>query len=285
MTVAFKELAGSPVETYGIEGLKATRTLLCGWSDRERVVEQLLGDAYEYGGRSRAQYPGKPDIVAMRIRCEPFADDVTPQVLSDLTEGLNQYDGFAKITVNYELLVPSEREDLPAIEAGTFLSYRQDFSVEKLVLPGHSLRWSDQPAVPVPPEIAPTVHVPTIEHRLTWHRVVDPPWTAIRDCVGTLNSRQFMGAAAGTVLLDGASAEREFININDFASPELGWQIGYVFLEKAVKAVGGNSVGWNHAYRSLPADDPGWDELTDANDQRPYSSTDFQQLFQFGTTS
>jgi len=283
MALAFKELAGSPVETYGPEGLQATRTLLCAWSDREAVVEQLLGDGYEYGGRSRARYPDKPDIVAMRVRCEPFADDVTPQVLSELTAGLNQYDSFAKITVHYELLVASARDDLPTIEKGTFLTYRQQCQVETIVLPSHGLAWVDEPDVPVPPEVAPAIRVPTIEHRLTWHRVLTPPWEAIRSCVGTVNSQPFVGAAAGTVLLDGTSVECEFINFDGFAAAELGWRVDYVFLEKTVKAAGADNAGWNHAYRSLPADDPGWDELTDANGDRPYPFTDFDQLFQFGT--
>ncbi|MBN2476898.1 MAG: hypothetical protein JXB62_19985 [Pirellulales bacterium] len=285
MTVAFKELAGSPVETYGPDGLRATRTLLCAWDDREALVEQLLGDGYEYGGQSRAPYPDKPDVVALRIRCEPFADDVTPQVLTELTEGLNRYDGFAKITVDYELLVPSDRQDLPAIETGTFLTYRQDFGVEKVTLAGDGLTWVDAPTVEVPAEIEPALRVPTIEHDLTWHRVLDPPWAAIRNGVGTVNAQPFLGAAAGTVLLCGARAEREFINIDRFASPELAWQVRYVLLEKAVKAAGGDSVGWNHAYRSLPADAPGWDELTDPGGNRLYASTDFTQLFRFGTTS
>ena len=66
------------------------------------------------------------------------------------------------------------------------------------------------------------------------------------------------------------------------ANATLGWRIGYLFREKAIKTAGGSVVGWNHAYRSLPADDPGWDELVDANGNRPYVSSDFSELFQFG---
>jgi len=284
MTVAFKELAGSPLETYGPDGMKAQRVLLCGWDDRELVVEQLLGDGYEYGGRSRAQYPGKPDVVAMRTRCEPFTDDLAPQVLSELTEGLNRYNGFAKVTVSYELLVPSDREDLPAVEQGTILTYRQQPGGETMVLPGHALAWAGAAEAPVPPEAVPPIHVPVVEHHFTWHRVVRPPWEAIRQCMGTVNEAAFMGAAAATVLFAGATAEREFIRFDELANPALAWWIGYLFREKAIKTPGGSVVGFNHAYRSLPADDPGWDELVDANGNRPYPSSDFSQLFQFAAT-
>lgn len=282
MTVAFKELAGSPVETYGPEGMKAQRVLLCAWDDRGQVVQQLLGDGYEYGGRGSAQYPDKPHVVAMRTRCEPFGDDVAPQVLSELTEGLNRYSGFAKVTVSYELLVSSQREDLPTIEQGTLLTYRQEPGGETMVLPGHSLAWEGAAGVAVPPEAVPAIRVPLVEHHFNWHRVVNPPWEAIRRCVGTVNDAAFLGAAAATVLFAGAAAQREFVRIDELANATLGWRIGYLFREKAVKTGGGGVVGWNHAYRSLPADNPGWDELVDANGNRPYVSSDFSGLFQFG---
>ena len=281
MTIAFKELAGSPLETYGPDGMKAQRVLVCGWDDRELVVGQLLGDGYEFGGRGRAEYPDKPDVVAMRVRCEPLADDVTPQVLEELTEGLNHYNGFARVTVNYELLAACDRTDLPAVEEGTLLTYRQQPGDETMILPGHALTWAGAPGVPVPPEAVPAIHVPIVEHQFTWHRVVRPPWEAIRQCVGTVNDAVFLGAAAGTVLFAGATSEREFIRIDDLANPALSWRMGYLFREKAVKTGGGSVAGWNHAYRSLPADDPGWDELVDAGGNGPYPSSDFSPLFQF----
>ena len=285
MTIAFKELAGSPVETFGPEGMAAQRSLLCAWDDRQQVVELLLGDGYQYGGQSRAQYPGKPGVVAMRARCEPLIDDVAPQVLNQLTEGLNRYNGFAKVTVDYQLLVPSERDDLPDAETGTFLTYRQDFSSERVRLPAQSLVWQDEPDVPVASEAAPSVRIPVIEHHVTWHRVVSPPWEAIRARQGTLNNGAFLGAPAGTVLLDGVTAAREFLRFDGLDKAELGWQIGYVFREKAVKTPDSTSPGWNHAYRSLPADDPGWDQPADANGNRPYLLSDFSGLFRFEATS
>ncbi len=60
----------------------------------------------------------------MRARVEAFGDDVVKQNLTDLTEGLNAYRGFAKVTIDYELLVPADRGDLPPAADGTFLTYR-----------------------------------------------------------------------------------------------------------------------------------------------------------------
>ena len=284
MTVAFKEFAGSPVETSGPDGMTAERVLLCAWDDRRQVVEQLLGDGYEYGGRGRARYPDRPDVVAMRTRCEPFTDDVVPQVLSELTEGLNRYNGFAKVTVDYELLAASDRDDLPDAEDRTFLEYRQDFGRETMPLSGHGLTWQGSSGVPVPPVSVPSIRIPIVAHHLTWYRVLNPPWQAIRNSVGTVNGASFLGAAAGTMLFDGATAEREFVRIDAFGRPELAWRIGYVFREKAVKTAGGNIVGWNHAYRSLPVDSPGWDRLVDSDGNPLYQSNDFSLLFRYAST-
>ncbi len=285
MTVEFREMAGSPVETYDADGLTASRALLCAWDDREQLVELLLGDGYEYGGLSRAQYPGKSDIVAVRARCEPFTDDVTGQTLTDLTEGLNRYGGFAKVTVNYELLTPSDRVDVPEVADGTFLTYRQDYKSEEVPLSADSLSWEDKPAESVPSAAVPTIRMVLVEHHLTWHRVVNPPWQAIRRCVGTVNDNTFLAAAASTVLCDGATARREFIRFSGLARAEFAWRIDFVFLEKAVKTGNGQIVGWNHAYRSLPTNDPGWDRLADAAGNRPYRSADFSELFQFEATT
>jgi len=281
MATSFKEFAGSPVETCGPEGMKARRVLLCAWSDRGAVVELLLGDEYEFGGSTRAQYPDKPDIVAMRTRCEPFTDDVEPQVLDELTEGLNSYSGFAKLTVDYELLVPSQRNESMTVQQGTFLTYRQDSGREIVTLPEDALAWQDKPGETVSEKAVPEIRIPIVEHRPTWHRVVSPPWEAIRKCIGTVNDAEFMGAAAGTVLFDGAIAEPEFLRIDRLAEAKLGWRIEYVFREKAVKTGDGGIVGWNHAYRPVPTNDPGWDELADANGNRPYRSSGFSQLFEF----
>jgi hypothetical protein len=256
--------------------------LLCGWDDRQLMVEQLLGEGYEFGGSNRAQYPGKPDVVAMQVRCEPLADDVHPQVLSELTEGLNRYNGFAKVTVDYELLLPSGRADLPAVEEGTLLTYRQGSDADTMVLPGQALTWASGVEESVPPEAVPLIQVPIIEHRFTWRRVVSPPWEAIRLGVGTVNDPEFLGCAAGSVLFSGATTELEFTRFDDLSDPAMTWRIEYLFREKAVKTVDGSVAGWNHAFRSLPVEDPGWDELIDANGNRPYASSDFAQLFQLG---
>ena len=284
MSIAFKELSGSPIESYGPEGVAAERHLLCAWNDRRALVQELLGDGYEFGGQSRANYPGAAAILAIRTRVEAFGDDLVKQNLTQLTEGLNAYHGFAKVTVCYELLVPADRGDLPAAPKGSFLTYRMGRDWETLVLPGDDLVWEAQPATPAPSDAAGTLRIPVAEHRLTWHRAVNPPWDAMRAATGTVNDAVFLGAPAGTLLFDGATAEREFLRISDLDEADFAWRIELVFRERAAKILIPEVVaGWNHQYRAEPTDAAGWDRLhSDAvSGHFVYRESDFNRLLEY----
>jgi hypothetical protein len=287
MTVAFKELAGSPVETYSAEGLKAQRRILVAWEDRHQMAAELLGDGQEFGGMAQAGYPDCSGVVVMQARLEPWPPCPDDQgAFDDVASQLNSYSGkYVQIVADYELLDASlSRPDLPRPRSGTFLTYRMDFGGEYAALPGETLYWASDAGIPVPPHSVPVVRVPITEHRVTWHRVVNPPWAAIRSCIGTVNDGAFLGAAAETVLFDGAAADKQFIRISQLKQPEFGWRITYVFREKAIHA-GGNTYGWNHRYRPLPQDNPGWDKLVDKNNNYLYRTADFGALFQFAATA
>lgn len=102
MTVAFKELPGSPKENYSSDGMKAERQLICAWSDRNALVQEILGPDYQTGALSPISYPDVPTALAAQVAVEPFMDDMTKQNLVSLTTGLNAYQGFAKVTIKYE---------------------------------------------------------------------------------------------------------------------------------------------------------------------------------------
>jgi hypothetical protein len=102
MTTAFKELPGSPKESYDSNGMKAQRLLICAWNDRNALVAEILGPGYQTGSLSPISYPGVSTALAAQVAVEPFMDDMTKQTLTSLTEGLNAYQGFAKVTIKYE---------------------------------------------------------------------------------------------------------------------------------------------------------------------------------------
>jgi hypothetical protein len=287
MSVAFKELAGSPTETYGSSGLKAVRRVLCAWEDYRTLINEILANAYLTGNFTlSAPYPGYPQVVAAQVKVEPFqANPNDGSSFTDITADLNSYNGqFALLTITYELLVLEYR--LPNVQSGTYLTYRMDFSQQTLALPGYSWTWEDQPDAPVPPESSPIVRVPVIEHHLSWHRVDNPPWTAIRNCVGGVNGSDFLGATAETVLFEGATAAEEFVSLGDRNAPQYSWKLDYVFKERAIKYSYGSAgtptiCGWNHSYRALPSDSPGFDRLLDTNGNPLYPDVDFSALFLF----
>jgi hypothetical protein len=287
MAVVFKELAGSPVETYEPEGLKAERRLLCAYEDRHAVVAALLGSD-QLGGPSRAFYPGYPGVVAVRVRVEPFErkPDQRGQ-FDDLTADLNSYSGqFVEVRIQYELFgIDGGHSRLPKTRQGTFLTYRMDFGGEYLVQPEHTLHWQSDATIPVSPGAAPTLRIPITEHHVTWHRVANPPWDAMRECIGAVNAGPFLGAAAETVLFDGAKADRQFTGLDDLLQPQFGWRITYVFREKTIKTLDGDACptlyGWNHSYRSQPAGGSHWDKLLDDDGNTLYRPMDFASLFEF----
>jgi len=242
MNVSFKELAGSPRETYGPEGMRAERRFLCAWEDRDALVRALLGDGYEFGGSAAAGYPGKSGVVAVRVAVEPFNDDLLEQEFLGLTEGLAAYHGFARVTARYELIAPADRDDLPAAERNTVLTYRMESGSETLTLAGDDLVWPVNPHAVLPADADGAVQLPYTRHVLTWHRAVNPPWSAIRNATGTLNAGTFLGAPAGTLLFEGAAAEREFVRITDLAESEFGWRIEYRFREKALTTAAAPSI-------------------------------------------
>ena len=238
MTPPFHELAGSPVETYGPDGMTARRTLACAWTDRAALVGALLGDGYPFGGGDRAAYPTAPAAVAMRVRVEPLMHDPTGQPVEGLTEGLSAYHGFARVTVDYEMLAQAARAGLPDPEPGTLLAYRTEPAEESIQLPGGAFAWPANPEAVFPADARGAVRLPATRHRLTWRRVVRPPWAVIRTSTGALNATAFLGAAAGTLLFEGAAAEREFLRLSELHAAEHVWRLEYTFRENPLRPIG-----------------------------------------------
>ena len=290
MTVAFKELAGSPVETYEPTGMKAQRRLMCAYEDRYAVVTALLG-GNQVGGPPQAFYPNCPGIVAIRVRIEPFEKRPDNRAaFDDLTADLNSYSGqFVEVVVDYDLPgTDGSHRQLPDPGQGTILTYRMDFGGEYIKTPSYALRWQSDASMPVTPDPAPTLRIPITEHHVTWRRVMNPPWDTIRYCVGAVNAGPFLGAPAETVLFDGAKADRQFTGLDDLQQPQFGWQITYVFREKSIKALTVNqgqlAVGWNHSYRPESVAGAHWDKLVDQSNGTLYRTVNFDALFQFAAT-
>jgi hypothetical protein len=276
MTTLFKELAGSPAEQHTSDGFLATRKFLIAWEDRDAFAVEVMGAASVNGGSTSVHYPGKPSVFAVRLSFEPFdpgAPDV--QTLGDLTVGLNSYSGsFAKATVDYRTIVGQDRDDGPSNECGTYLSYRMVFRSDSVSMTTQGWEWDDEPAAALPAGLNLSKAVPVTEHHLTWHQVVNPPWSVIHATQGKVNASEFLGCPAETLLFEGAEAGKLFRAGVDNHPADFAWQIDYIFRERSIKH-GGNVYGWNHTYRPDPT---GWARLTNGTDYL-YAAADFNSLF------
>jgi hypothetical protein len=275
MSVVFHELAGSPIERYTSSGFIAERHFIINWADRDAFAVALLGEAAEHGGSSSTHYPGKETVFAKTIRYEPLDPELLDEAAqSSLTEGLNSYSkSFAKAIVTYQTMSKNDRSDI-SNEPGTHLTYEMFYGGEHKSLTATGWNWLDT-SLAIPSTEILQKWVPMTEHNMSWHQVVNPPWETIQTMQGKVNSTTFLGAPAGTVLFEGARANKLYQAGYDEGSAPFCWKIEYMFREKAIKH-GTSTYGWNHAYRGNPA---GWVELINTTGDKLYASADFTQLF------
>jgi hypothetical protein len=276
MSVPFKELGGSPAERYTPGGFLARREFLVAWEDRDAFAAEILGEAADFGATPSLRYPGMTSVFATSVAFEPFdPDSPDPQVLTDLTEGLNSYShSFAKATVLYRTLTLRDRPDGPDNERDTQLTYRMTHDVELVKISPRAWQWADNPSLTVPDDLELVKVVPVTDHLLTWRQVIRPPWDAMRTLQGKVNLGTFLGCPEATVLFRGATANKLFRSSFEAGISEFCWEIQYAFRERAIK-FDGQVYGWNHAYRDDP---PGWIELTHGTD-RLYELADLAPLF------
>jgi hypothetical protein len=111
------------------------------------------------------------------------------------------------------------------------------------IKPTSKMSWKNNAGKAVSDKVVATIFEPAIQHVITWPYVINPPFAAIRTCLGKINnavmnfqtgtieiqSLMFMGAElSGQVLSDGTKS----------------WQVSYHFSERRVQAVD-NTWGWN----------------------------------------
>lgn len=237
MSIAYKELTGSPVEKYGADGMTAARIFICAWDDRNSFVQEILGEGYQSGISDPVAYPGASGILAVKVKVEPLTDDLEIQDLGGLAEGLNSYRGFAKVTVNYENSGDLSGLNIVAsIASQSQLTYSTELTYDELTLPGGNLFLPGNTQVSFPTDAQGTVRIPVTKHILTWSGVLNPPWNTIRICKGTWNNAEFLGTPAGTLLFDGATAKGVFPSISDLSECTAGCDLQYTFREQPLSA-------------------------------------------------
>jgi hypothetical protein len=282
MPASFEELLGSPKFAVSRDGnVSYHREFTCAWSDRFTFFWDLWGRWINYGGTSilvtapaNLGYIGLPNYIADNVNCQPYSgggEQAPTTQTFGISGGENNYT-LAHFTVDYKPFPGSEDNspDKPDVPEGTYLEFSSEVSSEFLTLPGNKLYWGTfAEANKLPDEVNGGIQIGSEDFQLTWSRVPVPPWSAIEDKKGKVNSSTFMGHAAGHVLFMGASRRRMF-QLQDTAL----WTIGYHFKTR--------SEDWRKQYRTEPAGNAGWEFVVDADNNKLYETTSFDSLFQFG---
>ena len=236
MSIAYKELTGSPVEQYGADGMTATRQFICAWDDRDSFVQDILGEGYQSGVSNPVRYPGTADIVAIKVKVEPLADDLEIQDLGDLAGGLNSYRGFAKVTVSYgKPTVSSTLNVVAGIASQSTFIYSTELTYDTVTLPGENY---------ICPAIPKSRFHPRHKARSVFRsQNIFSPGKACRICLGlrsetakALGTTPISGAAAGTLLFDGAKAKGVFSSISSLSECPAGCDLEYTFRENPFAA-------------------------------------------------
>lgn len=276
MAVDFEELEGSPSESFtSSEGFTATRRLRCAWADRYDFIDELTGYSESTNARDALKYPGVFACYTTGVKVEPEPPD-KPDKKSVTLNSLSSYQ-YAIVTVEFAqrsiTLSGAAPPEPPEPPTGTFFTYRQTFGGEIVTIPGRVYHWEDNQGV-VPDDINFGVRRGESEHHLQWHRVPKPPWRALQQMRGRVNSVAFLGAPIGHLLFPGAEVSREF-DRDPEATPL--WTIGMTFIERNI-SYNGVEYGWQHVFRENPA---GFVRLLDGNNRPAYEEGDFNTLFQF----
>ncbi len=287
----------SPIEDYGPDGMKATREFVVEWADRREFLNELLGTGAEFAGTPQSQYPDLKGVFAVRVNIRPFTSDVVQECHDDIELNLNSYKSLAVVTVQYDSVDPVKWPDPEILPPGEFnpgvwLSYRATGGVEAMVVEGRGLKWkATSPGDDATPIAEADIHlvqqIPITNHLLTFHRVHSPPFTAMRNFLGSVNSARdnpIKGIETETLLFAGWSLDREFIFPVDFDDPKAGWRLSYTFSEKRVTIAPNRIGGWNHLYRTTPKDEAGWARVQGRLSDPYPGVSDWDALFTSGAS-
>jgi hypothetical protein len=185
---------------------------------------------------------------------------------------------YAWLTITYSSLqveFPNESSDSPDTPDGTTevpgITHQISSGGEVITLANDSLSWSDGTSAKGTNVTASKV-VTTLEHNITWRRVLNPPWQDMRELVGKVNDDDLGPFQTGTMF------EETLLYLGFTAVPDIMsdgtrvWEIGYRFSERRVDELtrltrGGAIVadgvdghaqefgGWNHFYKQEEPED------------------------------
>ncbi|MBR0191939.1 MAG: hypothetical protein IJQ31_07735 [Thermoguttaceae bacterium] len=275
-TVSFYELAGSPVEAFTSEGFEAKRRFLVRWEEREAFARDVMGHSSTFNYQSSTYYPNRTSVFPVKITFRPADENsIQKQEIAALHLGLNSYSGWALAEIEYATLTDEDLDLGVQTESGTSLTYRLSWESIDVELPSASgWVWTDSGAA-IPEDLSVVQRIPQAVHTIIWSRVLNPPWTAIQQMQGKVNSVEFLDCPAGTLLFEGAAANKLYRSTFQQGESPFCWAITFTFRQKAVHH-DSQTYGWNHFFRTS---DGSW-AMVQSNQKKIYDEADFKTLFE-----
>lgn len=285
MAVTTKQIS---VPTYSVKDseILATRKLLIpDWGDVEEFIDDNIGSsALTPGGFVLSQhtsFPGKEWLHLDTIDIKPFTNSVDAVDI----EGVVTCSGGAEATLKYKTLasdpsVFSGGGDDPDLPDVPLLEHSVSTSIQVIKVPNAGLKWETS-TNKVPTDLSPAISVPVLEHRLTMHRVSNPPWTNILATLGSVNDDDFLGHIQDTVLFAGVNGTRG-IRFTDGAIQQRRWTMKYTFQARVHNTTSVGLITWDDFYN---AKESKWERVKLNNDNFLLKESDFDLIFKGDTST
>src|SRR5208282_3420208 len=203
----------------------ATRTMLCAWEDRITIINQIRGGAAVIGGyyyyTLSQVYPDAPSLPFDSIHVEGIAGDGG---LSVGPNGMVAYK-YARIQVVYKTL-----DYIEGVTTGTL---SLDYATQFVNLPQSASTYQFPDGTKLAAQDTPPIRRGIVSMVQTRKNLASLPSSLVQTVCGCVNSVAFLGGAPGTVLFDGAHADRRLTMTGDE-----NWDMTYKFLY--------DPIGWNY---------------------------------------
>lgn len=263
----FTLFGGYPKFTFNQGKVTAERRGLLPWDMLDQFIMQNLPPS-TYAGGSLVTEKGAPFPGRDRLRCVAItADAFCPRTIELDLNNVDYKHEYWDVTLRYET------------DSDSYLTHQWSAGGEAFTVEQGSLCWDRLPEFIVDLQVPgsflvhnttdgadrvigvkaaqrevqnPKLIVPHIEHQVTWHRVIRPPYAAIRRCLGKVNDDE-IDFRTGKIpkeclLLVGVNIVRNVMVDGNYSI-----EIVYRFSERRVKALdqaADEPGGWNHYYRA-----------------------------------
>lgn len=245
-TVDFDELAGSPKGSFGRESRSLTREGRINWASIDTLIAECFPDPPLIWG----VHPTISYLYIESLEIEPFHPDAGNWLVctgdAATYTAPNSAGKEAKVTAKYSLL--------PFPDASQLISVKFSVGGEfMMIAPTSDIVWEDTGNKVTSQDSKIGKFIPTIEHSYSRQRATSIPWSAIRSCIGKINSATlsaypFPSVGKETLLFAGAE-----IGFTLDTKGKTQYTLDYRFHERIVTHpnVHDGPAGWNHIYREI----------------------------------